>query len=971
MSMKNVDPAFQGVGQKVGMDIWRIDNSHPVAIPKSEHAKFYSKDSYIVLQTRAAKSGARHYDIHFWIGKDTSEDESRTASIKAIELDLALGGRAVQYREVQGYESDKFLSFFKPCFIPLEGSMVAEDEKIDTAKFEPRLYICKGRRVVRVKQVPFSRSSLNHDDVFILDTESKIYQFNGATSNIQEQAKALDVVQYIKDKYHEGKCEIAVIEDGKLVAEADSGEFWALFGGFAPIGKKSNSEDDLQLEPTPGKLYIVMDGQLKALDGPLSKSVLESNKCYVLDCGSEVHIWVGRATQLEERKAASLVAEEFVYSQKTAKCIHIIRVIQGFETITFKADFKSWPVGSGASGSEDGKGKVASLIKKQGVNGKGILKAPLGKDEILPLLEEGGKLEVWHVNNNSRTPVPKEDIGKFYSEDCYITLYTYHTEDRREDYFLCLWLGQQSTEEDRTTAARLTNSMANSLKGRPVQGHIVQGKEPPQFISLFANMVILNGRMNVCNTKENQEKGSTDETNNGDCVMLLQICGTAHHNTKAIQVDPVAASLDSTCCFLLQSGTSLFTWHGNATTIEQQKSAARFADFLKPGTTSKAVKEGTEPAAFWNALGGRQSYISQKGSQETSEDPHLYACEFEKGTLKFSEVFNFSQDDLLTEDIMVLDTRNEVFAWVGQHVDAKLKQQSFEIGQKYMERATLFEGLSQDAPLYKVTEGNESSFFTRYFAWDSAKAAVQGNSFEKKLSVLQGKPVQTVEVQKLKNRMFDVTTESNGSANNISNNSNGFKKGGSTQRSASLAALSAAFASTNDKKDLNKVTISSFKPQRSAVAGVLSSNSSVEPESISALSQSAPPVEVEDEKASITVSAKVETNISENAEIELSKQAESGTENGTKVDESVRESNGQEILKDDEKKREEDEFSSTYSYERLKSKSTNPAPGIDPRKRESYLTPEEFQNIFKMDQKTFYEQPKWKQQGQKKAVDLF
>ena len=60
-------------------------------------------------------------------------------------------------------------------------------------------------------QVPFARSLLNHDDVFLLDTETKIYQFNGSNSNIQERAKALEVVQYLKDKYHEGKCEVAII----------------------------------------------------------------------------------------------------------------------------------------------------------------------------------------------------------------------------------------------------------------------------------------------------------------------------------------------------------------------------------------------------------------------------------------------------------------------------------------------------------------------------------------------------------------------------------------------------------------------------------------------------------------------------------------------------------------------------------------------------------------------------------------
>ena len=41
-----------------------------------------------------------------------------------------------------------------------------------------------------------------------------------------------------------------------------------------------------------------------------------------------------------------------------------------------------------------------------------------------------------------------------------------------------------------------------------------------------------------------------------------------------------------------------------------------------------------------------------------------------------------------------------------------------------MERAALLEGLSPDTPLYKVAEGNEPSFFTRFFAWDAAKAVV-------------------------------------------------------------------------------------------------------------------------------------------------------------------------------------------------------------------------------------------------------
>ena len=66
-------------------------------------------------------------------------------------------------------------------------------------------------------QVPFSRSSLNHDDVFILDTKEKIFQFNGANSNIQERAKSLEVIQFLKEKYHEGKCDVAIVGMGTFM----------------------------------------------------------------------------------------------------------------------------------------------------------------------------------------------------------------------------------------------------------------------------------------------------------------------------------------------------------------------------------------------------------------------------------------------------------------------------------------------------------------------------------------------------------------------------------------------------------------------------------------------------------------------------------------------------------------------------------------------------------------------------------
>lgn len=50
------------------------------------------------------------------------------------------------------------------------------------------------------------------------------------------------------------------------------------------------------------------------------------------------------------------------------------------------------------------------------------------------------------IDGGNKNPLPKEDIGKFYSGDCYIVLYTYHGAERKEDYFLCCWFGKDSVE---------------------------------------------------------------------------------------------------------------------------------------------------------------------------------------------------------------------------------------------------------------------------------------------------------------------------------------------------------------------------------------------------------------------------------------------------------------------------------------------------------------------------------------------
>ena len=108
-----LEPAWEGIDQDVGTHVWRIEQFQVVAWPRDQYGSFHTGDSYIVLHAyRRGMAAALYFDVYIWIGAESSQDEYGTAAYKMVECDDYLGGRAVQHREVQGHESEKFQSYF-------------------------------------------------------------------------------------------------------------------------------------------------------------------------------------------------------------------------------------------------------------------------------------------------------------------------------------------------------------------------------------------------------------------------------------------------------------------------------------------------------------------------------------------------------------------------------------------------------------------------------------------------------------------------------------------------------------------------------------------------------------------------------------------------------------------------------------------------------------------------------------------
>ncbi|PWA92384.1 Gelsolin domain-containing protein [Artemisia annua] len=167
-------------------------------------------------------------------------------------------------------------------------------------------------------------------------------------------------------------------------------------------------------------------------------------------------------------------------------------------------------------------------------------------------------------------------------------------------------------------------------------------------------------------------------------------------------------------------------------------------------------------------------------------------------TVQMVQDMNWFTDPMMSYNNMDVEYLTCVCASDG----VKCNHQIVSFFKKYIELASTLDGLSPTVPLYRVSEGNEPSFFTTFFSWDSAKANAHGNSFRKKILL-----------------MF---VFGGGHAAESQDRSNG-NQGGPTQRASALAALNSAFQSSPTTKSSASPKAPTRGSQRAAAVAALSS----------------------------------------------------------------------------------------------------------------------------------------------------
>uniref|UniRef100_A0AAY4B1D0 HP domain-containing protein n=1 Tax=Denticeps clupeoides TaxID=299321 RepID=A0AAY4B1D0_9TELE len=692
---------FKSIQRKPGLQIWTINSMKMVPVPEQAYGNFFEGDCYIIT----IMDPARSTDIHYWIGNTSSQDEQGSAAIYVTQMDSFLGGSPVQHREVQSCESAKFRSYFKNGLIYKKGGVASGFQHVETNVYNiRRLLHVKGTKNVTATEVEVSWNSFNSGDVFLLDMGKMIVQWNGPQSNRQEKLKGVLLAQDIRDRERGGRAQIGLVEGG---SEEDGPELMKMMR--AVLGQRAGQLRDAIPDDQPDfyqtahvRLYSVSDASGKLVvqevaTQPLTKDLLQSSDCFIVDQGgAAIFVWKGKHATKEERHAALSNAVGFIKAKNYPTTTNVEVMCEGAESATFKQLFKSWM----EKGQTQGLGKTYSVGK--------IAKVDQAKFDVMELHarpelaaqqrmvdDASGEVKIWRIENLELQEVSPSTYGQFYGGDCYLVLYSYMRSSQPQ-YILYMWLVR--ILED---SVQLTHSHVQ------YNAHCI--------ITVYLNTVLQTWYTNCITLC------IPGVVNTSTGVRLFQVRGTDEFNTQATEVPPRSSSLNSNDVFILKADNVCYLWYGKGCSGDEREMGKAISDVVSR-QDKQIVMEGQEPAQFWVALGGKAPYASDKRFEKETPlyTPRLFECSNQTGRFLMTEVQDFAQEDLDEDDVMLLDTWEEVFLWIGNSANQYETQEASKSAVEYLR--THPAGRDPNTPIITVKQGYEPPTFTGWFsAWDPHK----------------------------------------------------------------------------------------------------------------------------------------------------------------------------------------------------------------------------------------------------------
>ncbi|XP_011201765.2 villin-like protein quail isoform X1 [Bactrocera dorsalis] len=721
-----VDASFRKIAKNaICFHIWKIEEDRLEAEPKAQYGNFIDDCAYIIYAaapkgiyvnqetiTRETKPGTYlERFIHFWLGEKVSEQKRSNVAHKIQELDSYFNNVATEYRETQGNESARFLSYFKKGFTILSSSLIA-------SKSSNRLYQLHGRKWLRcIEMDSISWDYFGSDYIMLLKTETNTFVWIGRSSSTAERRSALDWVT----KLGMNASNVVIVDDGYEQSLPE--KLKNQWNSFLPLSQRVVS----QVSATPdrqqnNKIKIYKCGyrgtrlHLDQLDVviPTKEDLSDTSTAYVLDgCLQGIWLWVGNMAPHQDKISAMGNGRAFVKKKKYPYSTPVIRVVQGHEPVEFIRLFPNWQ--QDATESIMAIKPVSTIFKR--FDALTLSQRPKMAADT-QLIDDGtGERKIYHVTKDQIMEKSQSKTVIFITNHCYVVEYTVmlptaslaDAQNVGVSTIIYQWNGSEANADDIANCERFALNTFEKLHKKAMFVQMCEYDETPHFLQIFdGKLIILQSERTLLSHHNNNLNYISNELSlmNRD-YFVLRVYGDTSYNAKATEVYPLN-TMSGKECYVVKT-SHIWVWCGQSSTGDAREMAKNIGSLL--GECSLVV-EGKEPKEFWRSL---TTYMSQplingsisSGSSNGSStsplngsfvynnnnnnvtklrlQPQLFLAWLQRGKFFMREVIGYEQSDLSPESIYVLDTGLLSYIWLGRQASTYEKDKYMKIAQLYLE----------------------------------------------------------------------------------------------------------------------------------------------------------------------------------------------------------------------------------------------------------------------------------------------
>ncbi|KAH8412783.1 hypothetical protein KR009_005719, partial [Drosophila setifemur] len=774
-----VDATFRKVAKNsITFALWKIDEDRLEAVTRSQFGTFYDNCAYIVYAASLAGHYANHETItreqkpnvvleryiHYWLGRNVSEQNRSNVVHKIQELDSYLGNVAAIYRETQNHESARFLSYFKkgydnylikfPFFSILSGSLVNAPQR-------PRLFQLHARKWLRsVEVTSIEWTHFNSDYIMVLQTESLIFVWIGRSSSGIERRSALAWVQ----KNANGS-PITIVDDGyEQAMAAENKELW---NSLLPLKKRivcqasqlisdfsDHNSNNFRIYKCNQRGRLHLD-QLD-VGMPAKDDLSDAHGVYLLDnYGQSIWLWVGAQAPQADALSAMGNGRAFVKKKKYPDNTLVVRVLEGHEPVEFKRLFANWL----NIWQENSRGHKPVSTKFGKLDAHSLCERPKMAADT-QLVDDGrGERVLYRILGDQVQELPASRTVVFTTNASYVVKYsvqcaTVIPADLASvgiKTIIYQWNGSEASAESISRADKFAKASFDALKEPGMFVQLYEFDEPPHFLQLFeGKLIIMRGQRSEIMYGGDLKTSALLET------FLLKIYGDASYNGKAVEETPLS-SISSKDCYVIKT-SHVWVWCGQSSTGDAREMAKAVGALLGE---SSLVLEGKESKEFWQSVamyfnqtlvingngnscsssttsssssgagsmcngssnGGNISptlsnncYLNTSVPSKPRPPVQLFLVWWQQSALRYEEILGFEQQDLSADCTYILDTGTLTYVWLGSQA---LNQERYtSIAQSYVQNAPF--GRRSATALAVVRQFQEPNVFKGFFeSWQN------------------------------------------------------------------------------------------------------------------------------------------------------------------------------------------------------------------------------------------------------------